>query len=227
MLQNRKFPFLRPVLIGFLLLLPFVIVAMFSWGFTRGNEFSPDDFTCRSFFYNRVPFFHWTIFGKQYDDVTTDFEKSLLADGLIPPTTSSPKKWHLYRDPGSGTVGRPSSDCDARILVEYLELRRPDSDSVYYWEDWNEKHPELAKIFWPKIAELAQHEMYLVIPDIMRLAMAAPEGDGVTDQVDSFEEQLTKMTADAYQLLGELDQSKGRTDRATARLQRATALRDR
>ena len=224
MFQARKIPFLIPVSIGLLLMLPVVIITMLTLGFTEGSEFSPDDFTSRSFFYNRIPFFNWTIFGKKYDDTTTDFEKSLLADGLIPQSGSSTKTWHLYRDLGSESDGRPSSDCDARILVEYLQLPSSDSDKVFYWEDWNEKHPELAKVFWPRIAELARHEMYLAIPDIMRLAMSVPTGEEITDQVESFDEQLTKMTAAAFQLLGELDKSNGRTDRGNLRLQHATTL---
>jgi hypothetical protein len=127
--------------------------------------------------------------------------------------------------------GLQPSECDARFLLDYLDL--PGTESNSYWEQWNDKHPQLAKIFWPVIADLARHEMYLAIPDIMRMAMAvdaeADQQSGVKiDQpasAESFHTRLNQMAADGYSTFGELDQQAGRTERAKIRFQRAAEIR--
>lgn len=195
--------------IGFLVLIAFGMVA--------GDEFSPDDFSRRHFDYIRIPGLNWVVRGIEYHDITTDFEKNLGIDGWI--STTSPKTWHLYRE---AQVLQPA-ECDARFLVEMLQKKSDSNEYQYFWEQWTQEHPKLAKVFWPVIARMARDELYLAIPEIMQLAMQVDrrtEG-GEVPSAEDFEVELKQKLAAAYKKFGELDQANGRTERSQARLKSA------
>ncbi len=141
----------------------------------------------------------------------------MLADGLIPAVQNSPKVWHLVSDSGSVRGPYESFDCDARFLVNYLDLF--DSDGNSFWESWNQQFPKTAKRFWPVIADLARDQMYLAIPEIMRSAMSVS-----SDDVELFEERLESEVANAYLKLGIADQQLLRFERAAERLGRSIEL---
>lgn len=145
-------------------------------GWVSGVEFSPDDFSRRSFHYNEMPFFGVSVRGISYDDSTPVFEQTLLNDGLIVDPNRPVKRWHLVSDSWSDI---DSPDFDARLLCQFLDLRNELSESV--WIKWNEDHPEFAKEFWPVIATLARENLYLDVSELMLKA----EGLGKSD-VDEF-----------------------------------------
>jgi tetratricopeptide (TPR) repeat protein len=206
------------VLIISVITIPLVLLVLFVMGMTNGEEFSPDDFSRRSFYYNRVPLLKWTVIGKQYSDTTSDLEQTLLADGLIPPTANKTKVWHLSSDTAGTFDGYLTYECDARFLTEYLDLL--DSNASPYWIAWNSKYPDTAKVFWPLVADLARHEMYLAVPDIMRYAMSV-ESD---EEPEKFEDRLNELVANAYLDLGEIDLTADRLSRASDRLTRSIEL---
>ena len=186
---------------------------LFGIGQTSGTEFSPDDFSRRSFSYNQTPYFDWIILKKSYSDATTPFEENLIIDGLIVPVINKTKNWHLISDSGS-RARFISAECDARFLTNFLDLI--DDEGEDFWLGWNEEYPNSAKVLWPRVADLARHEMYLKIPDIMEFAMEIE-----TDDVKSFTEQLDELTAQAYLELGKIDLELEKFERAEFRLQRS------
>ena len=135
-------------------------------GGIQGEEFSPDDFTRRLFSYNVMPFFGIVVRGIEYDDSTRPLEATLSAGGFIG-ATNKPKRWHLIWDDVSN---KNSSDFNAKLLVDYLDLTNKNHQSV--WIQWNDNHPKLAIEFWPVIAELAREELYLDVADIMERALS-------------------------------------------------------
>lgn len=215
---SRASLFLKIALISLALLTPVFLLVMLGMGQTSGEEFSPDDFSRRSFSYNRVPYFKWTLIGKQYVDVTPALEQTLVDDGLITAVKNSPQVWHLYHDSGTSFGEDKPPDCDASLLVGYLDLLNPEGDSL--WDSWNERYPESAKIFWPMVAELARNEMYLAMPDIIRLALSI--GD---DDPKLFAEQLDLAVAAAYLDLAMIDQNNSQFERSVKRLGRAIEIR--
>ena len=193
-------------------------LALFGAGQTSGVEFSPDDFSRRQFTYNQTPFFKWVIIGKTYTDATTTMDSSLVTGGFIKPIRNKTKVWHLISDSGTNSeFYLPSHKCDARFLTDYIDLYNEDGDEI--WTLWNQDFPNSAKLFWPRIAELARDEMYLRIPDVMRTAMAIEK-----DEPDKFEKQLDKVIADVYRELGKLDFEMQRFERAKFRLEKAAKL---
>ena len=218
MTENRKSKskFYWIVLLTGVILVPIGLLVMFASGQISGQEFSPDDFSRRSFKYNQTPWFNWVLSKKTYSDQTTTLEESLVMDGFVVPVINKTKNWHLVRD--SGTSGRlMSHECDARFLTDYLDLRNDEGD--YYWTQWNTDYPQSAKIFWPKIVDLARHQMYLKIPEVMQVAMELQ-----SDEPDEFEKVLDQVIAQAYLELGRLDRELNRLERAKIRINRAIEI---
>jgi tetratricopeptide (TPR) repeat protein len=178
-----------------------------------GEEFSAEDFTSRRFSYEVFPVTGWVMRGIEYDNTTPEVCELIVADKLIIPS-GKPPRWDLIGNPFSQ---QPGSDCDARLLVDYLNLKDSDSRSVFV--KWNEDFPKCAKVFWPVVAQLARDEMYLAAPDIMEFARRIKE-----DNVDSFELELNKLTATTYLEFGVLDQQMENHDRAIDRLSHAINL---
>lgn len=202
--------------LAILVILPIVALYLYASGARSGTEFSPDDFSRRSFGYSQMPWLNWVVHKKKYSDISSPLD--LVADGLITVRKTDKKTWHLTSDSGSAAV--ISHDCDARFLTNYLDLvddRNDDRNN--YWVAWNEDYPRTAKIFWPFIADLARHEMYLRIPDIMKMAM-----DIKSDDPENFLPRLQQRVASLYLELGSLDLELGRSERAYGRLVRAKQL---
>lgn len=192
--------------IGFLIIAPYALV--------EGEEFSPDDFSRRSFSYVQLPGVKWVLRGIEYQDVTSDIEKSLGSEGFI--STTPAKTWHLCQE----SYGTQPAEADARFLVDMLKLKSQKVEYVFFWQEWNENYPELAKVFWPLVAELARDEMYLVIPEFMELAMDV-DANASEPSPEQFARQLHEFLAVNYQRFAEIDRAKGRVERSEARRQRA------
>ena len=198
-------------LLGLMLATPFALLILLGMGQLHGVEFSPDDFSRRSFSYNQMPLTGWVVFKKKYENETTDLEKSLTATRLVPAVVLKEKRWHLISEFGSKVI---SHECDARFLTDYLD--KYDDDGGNYWDTWNSDYPKCAKVFWPEVAELARDQMYLKVADIMRVAMSNSK-----DNPKQFKRSLSLALSDVYLELGSLDAELGRTERAKYRLKRS------
>jgi len=201
--------------------IPIGLLLALVYGAVRGTEFSPDDFSRRDFSYLQVPWLNWTVSGIEYIDNTPELEQTLLTDRLIQRKKlvgKQTKTWHLSYD--SDVPG--SHACDARFLTKYLDFYDWDSKtatSTPFWLKWNEEFPLSAKIFWPTIADLARREMYLSIPEVMRLAL-----DVDKDQPRSFRSDLDELIRKSWITAGEADFQTGNYQRAAERLCRAEAI---
>ena len=151
-----------------------LLVLLFG-GEVNGEEFSPDDFSRRSFSYNVMPFFKVCLRGIEYQDRTPVFEQTLLSDGYlgeIAKKLDGSKQWHLVYDSASDPK---SPDFDAKLLVRFLELKNTQFESI--WMKWNDDYPELAAKFWPVVADMARNNLYVELTDIMARAVSLTEHD--------------------------------------------------
>jgi hypothetical protein len=201
-------------LVSLLILIGISVLVLFAFGRAQGEEFSPDDFSRRSFEYVRLPGLNWVVRGIEYQDLTGDIEKSLQTSGWI--STTPAKTWHLCRE--AQAVQPP--ECDARFLVDMLQKKSRSHEHLFYWDEWNEEYPELAKVFWPLIARMARDELYLPIPEIMQLAIDLENRTEIPSS-EAFEAELKQQLVAAYQRFAEIDQANGLTVRSQTRLQRA------
>jgi len=199
------------VLLVLALATPVTILVLLGIGQMHGVEFSPDDFSRRSFSYNQMPVTGWVVFKKKYEDQTTDLEKSLIATRLVRPVVLKQKRWHLISEFGSPVI---SHQCDARFLTNYLD--KYDEDGASYWDTWNTDYPKCAKVFWPEVAELARDQMYLKVADVMRVGMSVSK-----DNPKRFDRSLRSVLSDVYLELSSLDAELGRLERAEYRIKRA------
>jgi len=189
--------------IAILIITPIIGIYLMTAGMVGGEEFCPDDFSQRNFFYNKAPWIGTTLWGLTHETKNSVLQKRLIADGLIQPTGN--KTWHLVRD--NTTDPNLSSAYDARILVDYLNMS--DDSFQSYWDRWIDEHPKSAKIFWPAVADLARHKLYWAIPEVMRLAIHLK-----TDGDPDFAQRLKRATSDAFILQGKRSQQ--RNDHALA-----------
>lgn len=182
MKKNWRTPTLIVVLM-LLLAIPLGGLILVSTGQMFGEEFSPDDFSSRSFSYNHVPWLNMTITGTEYEDCTGVLAQELRRDGWIPTSSHSPQRWHLVSD-----IHQPESspDYDARFLLDFLKLPA-------VWSTFNQEQPDKAKVFWPAVAHLARNEMYVYVPSIMQLGLSHGE-----HSLETFTKELNRRVAKAY-----------------------------
>lgn len=189
-------------------------------GNVSGVEFSPDDFSQRSFSYTRLPWLKWTVSGKRYQELQPKID--LVGEGLITPQPV--KNWHLVSE---DQQTKQPAESDARFLVDLLDLYCP-QDFSNVWLKWNEKYPDLAKVFWPIIAELARDELYLAIPEFIEMALNVERQEQERDAVEltsNFENRLKMKLQATYRSHGKMDQELGRTERASYRLDKADSFK--
>ena len=171
--------------IALILVTAFGLIYLTGW--VNGEEFCPDDFSRRHFTYCSSPILKITFRGIKYNDSTPVFEQTLFSDGFLgtPPPV---KTWHLVSDSVSDNR---SADFDARFLCRFLDIKDENGESI--WIRWNENFPHLAKQFWPIIADLARHSLYIDASKIMLRASNIEKSD-----IDSFKKYMNQTAANSF-----------------------------
>lgn len=177
------------------LLVMTVITLLF--GRVSGEEFSPSDFKRRSFHFYELPIVGIQIWPMQRFDSTSDVESDLVANKLIVVSTPTTPRWDLVH----GARGASLIEGDAAFLCHYFDLRS--RTYTLAWGDWNNKHPELAKILWPMIQKLAEQELYSFMPDVFNLAETASDPT-------AFQSDLNMLVAQTYYDFGLYQQQNAR-----------------
>ena len=196
--------------IAAIIITPIALLYLATAGIVAGEEFCPDDFSRRSFFYNKAPWIGTTLWGLTHGNKKSVLQSRLIGDGLIQPTGN--KRWHLVWD--NTTDPNQSRAYDARILVTYLDMTDDAFES--YWDRWIDEHPQSATIFWPAVADLARHDLYWGIPAVMRLAIGLK-----TDGDPDFARQLDQLVSDAFAAQAQRLQQQGKHELAVEWFDRA------
>ena len=91
-----------------------------------------------------------------------------------------------------GNASREEYD-DAAILTRYLDV----SSMSTNWdlETWSKDNAPMAGLLWPRVQDLAVHEMYFAIPELIQKAISSKE----PSEFQSVADRLLK-TASAQQL---------------------------
>jgi hypothetical protein len=195
---NRKWG--TKVLFGFLAILgvaAVLLVATLLFGLHTGEEFSPDTFSRRAFYYYEIP-----LLGLQVTPIvrkiqTNSFERYLLQNGLVKSGSAGQTRWDLVHAARSGTT---TFRGDADILCSYLDA--VDSDGTSRWKTWSEKNPKLAAVLWPLVGRAAMEQLYIFIPDLIDLADSG-------SAPDELQQQLNESLARQYRRLAEIQQQQG------------------
>jgi hypothetical protein len=131
-----------------------------------GTEFCPQTFETRTFNYYENYFGRYNM---DRDIPAPACGPKILA--LLNQTyIASPyKRWDLV----TGQKSDAQRKDNAAILTQYLDMST--AKTSWNLEDWSAKQPAIAALLWPMIQELAVHEMYFAIPDLIGLALGEPK----------------------------------------------------
>ncbi len=159
------------VLIGTLIVSTFaVLFYSYTFGWVSGTEFSPQTFKRRSFSYVQFPFTKTQLSPLYRNDSTGTLEQHLNQNKLLGTRKNTEVRWDLVQD----NVTDPRSEaCDSAILCSYLDAGEQYGEPV--WLAWSNTHPKMEKILWPKVALLARHNLYYLVPAVMNVAQAAAD----------------------------------------------------
>jgi hypothetical protein len=162
------------------------LIWLLAFGAVGGMEISPDDFTARRFFYREFPLFHWQYSPIYREDETSSAVLSMRGSGFI---NSAPdtQRWDLISD---NNIGSDSLDCQASLLQEILSWE--DEKNSPFWTRWNQSNPEKAKLFWPRMQELAKRRGYVIMPGLAALAA------NTKSDVAQLEKQLDQKLREEY-----------------------------
>ncbi len=128
-----------------------------------GTEFSPYSFNSREFQTN--VWFRRTVVQPASLACPTEISKHLTNSTR----TSGIERWDLIRY-SNGFWGM--KDSEASIILDCFGTL--DGQDNLLWEKWSKDQPDLAKILWPSVQQLAIHHSYFAIPELLQLALACP-----------------------------------------------------
>jgi hypothetical protein len=178
-----------------------VLIATLLFGQHGGEEFCPDTFTRRSFFYFQIPLVGIQVTPIFRDDTTNSLE-NLVAGKLLTRSAAGNPRWDLVTALSAGArVVRG----DAQILCSYLDMTNENSGLV--WQRWTDTHPEAAKVLWPRVAQLARQQLYLLVPELFELARSEADPEKLAEKLD-------QSLARQYQRLAAIQTKLGNRERA-------------
>lgn len=191
-------------LLVLLIVVPPFVIAEFYGCSVSGLEFSPDDFTARSFSYRRSPLSQ-TLRSKRINQDHELYCTAMIDDGHITAITSTPKRWDLYEENMQHT-DRLSGEFDARFLTHFLD---------YNAQQWTTSCPKKAALLWPEIAKMARNGLYLYIPEIMTTAIPKEYTDEENRTLETFFEQTKSEFANAYRLAARVAKANGNAKKSS------------
>ncbi len=166
-----------------------VFFGVASFGRVHGEEFAPDTFERRTYWYYELPLVRLKI-SPVYRSVTQHQLEQVLTSGQYVVSKPPPNRWDLV---SVMRVGRLWRQGDALILCRYLDAWDTDN-SVSVWETWTKDHPALASILWPEVAILARQDLYFLIPRLFDRALA-------TEDPQTLQDDLKGLLARSYEEL--------------------------
>ncbi len=182
----------------FVLFLLGVLVVLF--GAVEGEEFSPQTFERRQYSFYCVPFTRWQISPTFRTSVASSLESKLRTDRLVNTTTRGPATWDLMRVGGS--LGRESAA--AGLLADFLDAGR----LGYTWEEWTDKNPARAKVFWPAVQEAAELGTYELVPDLFDFASSHADDATFASELRQHLSRAYESLADDYRRTGQEERAK-------------------
>ncbi|HZN32637.1 MAG TPA: hypothetical protein VFB80_02425 [Pirellulaceae bacterium] len=142
-----------------------VVMLTITLGAVHGIEFSPERFERRSYSFYELPFVGIQVRAVRREDLTTVAETFITSNKYIPPPPPvGQETWHIVIGSRGTRLMRRG---DASILVQYLDAQ--DTKAMHRWVKWSEDHPQLAKVFWPAVQQLARHELYVFLPELFEM----------------------------------------------------------
>jgi hypothetical protein len=153
------------IVLGVLAAVLLLFMLTVTMGAVHGIEFSPQRFERRSYSFYELPLTGIQVTAIRREDLSTVAETFVTSSKYVPPPPPAGQEtWHIV----VGSRGpRLMQRGDAGILVQYLDAQ--DAKTTHRWVKWSEDNPQLAKVFWPAVQQLAEHELYVFLPELFDL----------------------------------------------------------
>lgn len=164
--------------ISALLLTLLLFIVIRTQGHVTGKEFSPTHFQQRDFSFYEIPFIHVQITPINRSGSTPTSAMYLRQNSLVKSYTGPPQVWHLVSI-SRGLTGR--TPADPQLLLDQLEL---DHSGDSYWRKWSIDHSNRAKVLWPVVQQLAQRELYILLPELFELAQLDLKPQQLSSRID-------------------------------------------
>jgi len=185
-----------------------LLFATLLFGLVGGQEFSPVTFKNRVFFYFQIPVVGIQVSPVVREEEQSAFSRYLVDNNYLPSAGKLEDRWDIAR---MMSRGGGEWKGDAAILSDYLNHDTRDKSP---WWTWTEENPELGKVLWPKVGQLARDRHYLLIPNAMNAATLA--GDA-----DTLAKTLSDELAQAFTMIGKSEQARGNHEKAVEFFDRA------
>lgn len=182
----------------FVLFLLGVLVVLF--GSVEGEEFSPQNFERRQYSFYCVPFTRWQISPTFRTSIASSLESKLRTDRLVNTAPQGAATWDLMRVGGS--LGQQTAA--AGLLGDFLDAGM----LGYTWEEWTDKNPARAKVFWPAIQEVAELGAYELVPDLFDFASSHANDATFAAELRQHLSRAYASLADDYSRTGQEERAK-------------------
>ena len=154
------------------------LLGILMFGSVSGEEFSPQRFSRRSFFYYQIPVLRIQVWPVSFHKKNSDLAKYLRSNKLLGQTSVPSPRWDIVQ---MSEVGHADYRGDASVLTSYLQ--QLDDSGTESWLKWTKDHAALAQELWPLVAHMAQEDMYLLIPDLFEAALRATSKERLAKQL--------------------------------------------
>ena len=153
-------------------------------GHVRGYEFAPSHFEQREFSFYEIPLIHLQITPIKRKNRTPPTATYVRMATLKNVPKGRAITWHLVSI-SRGLTGQTVADAD--LLMQHLQLGNSQDP---YWKVWSKQHPNHAAVLWPIIQQLAERELYVLIPMVLQIAEA--NADSLTHMQKTLDKRLTE-----------------------------------
>ncbi len=160
--STRQFP-VRGILIGIILLFLvglFAVPIFLTNMVIAGEEFCPQLFQKRDFFYYRIPGTKLRLGSTSMSAAISPCSTFILTHL----SAKNPIEWHVSR----ASQGASSTEFGPSILLDYLKT--VNANGAKSWDEWSFRKPANAKVLWPIVQEAAEQKLYFCVPDLLRNA---------------------------------------------------------
>lgn len=184
------------------------------FGGVAGEEFSPQKFTMRRFYYWQIPVVGiqvWPVQLTKIDGDEDELARYIRRNKLHGDIRTKAAHWDIMR---LDELGSKEFRGNASILTQYL--RQPGATGMQSWLDWTKKNPKSAAVFWPIVATLAEENLYPVIPSLMEAARSI--------EADDFENEIRALAAKEVKAFSKAEAQAGETERVASLDQLAEKL---
>jgi len=158
----RRFP-VRGLLIGIVLLLLgglLVVPTFLSNMFISGEEFCPQLFQKRDFYYYRIPGTKIRIGSTTLSTAASPCSTFILTHLAV----NNPIEWQVSK----ASQGTRSTELGPMVLLNYLKTLNADGANA--WDDWSFHKPAQAKVLWPTVQQVSEKNLYFCVPELLRTA---------------------------------------------------------